>query len=919
MALDINGYNATFKAFADFAANHIAANDGKTIANATVQQPLGGRKTVSVDVTDKDYVHNWTRGVEQWTVNDRTRALFKKAVADMFGGEANIPDSVKDAMLLADYNQGKPLTARRILAVKAAIDADGTAKARAAKLKLETFQSKEIEDAALAMGFKKSELPNLARAVHLYAKATGRKEMDALKEVATPGTDANRLMNYGGRFMENADNFCNGLRLIRSFAEWYKDLKAGNAALEKKNYAAANTPSKLNASIGIFTTDCSKGLEKFVFEAFACDPSVNLAETDTEKLFGFENNAACRFFGRGFGNSCTSTIANIPPEKRNVVYASFDLFCRLAANSEETQDRHSLQLTLPERPAFLARVVKNLDKLEALLAKGQLTAKNFIKTAFPDMRDKTGYDLTAIRRHNEAVSDAVDEKYDDINEPIQLMMEETGCTYDEAGKALRGTGPMPERPRYASTGQLGLATFDGTTKGGREAIEGDLYRPQNYSLISDGKDLLPQDGSGFGFKFPGEERFITNQNPQLRPNITKVGDKVEEMCGKVHAKQANSVMMMLSQSGLGPLNRGLKAYGVNSREHAAVEYTLSKDDATGAVTIKYESPKALPFRFEWTATVDVDGNVSATPLKFEKPSDVTRNEAKKLVADAAKAMGIVLDKAKTAKAVAFVQEFGKDMYAQNRAVFAKFVVQMKLTEAAAAQDRLHAEDMSNSIRKWRDVQVGDGQLKELENVIKDYANDDVTVALGNHAKFDKNDPNIYTQIRTDGNRGRYVINGQTIPHPNPYDNGDSLVAAIKQALPVEKAHKIATILMHQETLWHVKIPQMKGSFEFRTGDKQTVQTSEIPGADTLINNNSAGGLYIVSIDKTDTKEYRLDVSPDGNSAKITTTYKGTMLSGYGVDAMTSIGTYTLVEEMTLDFKPEVPVVADVKLSQTFSA
>ena len=56
MALDIKGYNATFKAFADFAANHIAANDGKTIANATVQQPLGGRKTVSVDVTDEDYV-----------------------------------------------------------------------------------------------------------------------------------------------------------------------------------------------------------------------------------------------------------------------------------------------------------------------------------------------------------------------------------------------------------------------------------------------------------------------------------------------------------------------------------------------------------------------------------------------------------------------------------------------------------------------------------------------------------------------------------------------------------------------------------------------------------------------------------------------------------------------------------------------
>ena len=202
---------------------------------------------------------------------------------------------------------------------------------------------------------------------------------------------------------------------------------------------------------------------------------------------------------------------------------------------------------------------------------------------------------------------------------------------------------------------------------------------------------------------------------------------------------------------------------------------------------------------------------------------------------------------------------------------------------------------------------------------KTIANDDVAVALGRRGKFDKNDPDIYTQIRTDGNRGRYVINGQTIPHPDPYDNGDSLVAAIRQALPVKKAHKIATILMHQETLWHVKIPQMKGSFDFRTGDKKSVSVGEIPGADRLFNSNYAGGLYMVSIDKPGTKEYRLDVSPDGNSAKITTTYKGTMLSGYGVDAMASIGTYTLVEEMTLDFRPEVPVVADVKLSQTFSA
>lgn len=39
----------------------------------------------------------------------------------MFGGEENVPENVKTAMKLDDYNQGKPLTARRIIAVRDAI------------------------------------------------------------------------------------------------------------------------------------------------------------------------------------------------------------------------------------------------------------------------------------------------------------------------------------------------------------------------------------------------------------------------------------------------------------------------------------------------------------------------------------------------------------------------------------------------------------------------------------------------------------------------------------------------------------------------------------------------------------------------------------------------------------------------------
>ena len=48
MALDINGYNATFRAFTNFAQRRVDANDENAIADAHVQKPLVGRKTLAI-------------------------------------------------------------------------------------------------------------------------------------------------------------------------------------------------------------------------------------------------------------------------------------------------------------------------------------------------------------------------------------------------------------------------------------------------------------------------------------------------------------------------------------------------------------------------------------------------------------------------------------------------------------------------------------------------------------------------------------------------------------------------------------------------------------------------------------------------------------------------------------------------------
>ena len=112
ISIDQNAQLAQFIRFADAAAD-------KDVARL---EPVGlaGHE---IAATKLDSVHAFIRSRDAKQANDTVRNLFRQAVADLFGGESRIPASVKKAMLLSDYGKGKPLTARRILAVKIAIEA----------------------------------------------------------------------------------------------------------------------------------------------------------------------------------------------------------------------------------------------------------------------------------------------------------------------------------------------------------------------------------------------------------------------------------------------------------------------------------------------------------------------------------------------------------------------------------------------------------------------------------------------------------------------------------------------------------------------------------------------------------------------------------------------------------------------------
>ena len=146
--LDINGYNTAFKTFVDFA--QMTHNDGYSSASA--KATLNGRQ-LTVSAMSLHETSAVLRKASESAANDATRDVFKYAIIDMFGGMANIPASVKKAMELDDYGHGKPLTARRIMAVKNAIDAEGSMRAKVASQPFSQAVS-EAEVAAAAQTIK---------------------------------------------------------------------------------------------------------------------------------------------------------------------------------------------------------------------------------------------------------------------------------------------------------------------------------------------------------------------------------------------------------------------------------------------------------------------------------------------------------------------------------------------------------------------------------------------------------------------------------------------------------------------------------------------------------------------------------------------------------------------------------------------
>ncbi|MBR4611351.1 MAG: hypothetical protein IKO40_01415 [Kiritimatiellae bacterium] len=130
--INLAAYNKLSDAF-DYA--HRVKNDPAARGGDTVVHLQGGNQlTCNYSAADapRGILNLASRNQDKKDLNNATRNVFKQAVIDIFGTSINdVPKRVRDAMKLSKFdNTGRPLTARRILAVSNAIDAAMTAMAQ---------------------------------------------------------------------------------------------------------------------------------------------------------------------------------------------------------------------------------------------------------------------------------------------------------------------------------------------------------------------------------------------------------------------------------------------------------------------------------------------------------------------------------------------------------------------------------------------------------------------------------------------------------------------------------------------------------------------------------------------------------------------------------------------------------------------
>ncbi len=551
---------------------------------------------------------------------------------------ARVPDGAKslqellgrtDVAQIANGPDGPDKAAVAFLGESLAIRNGSFAAIRIAQRPIERFfldgpgAAKAIES-----GYLESELLYLAATFRLCIEA-GMESDDAIAAVLDPQSKPQRLMRYGGRFTESAESFKLGLRLQNMFESWFAGASEPNGADGKNPFLDLHPGMKDPAFAGV--------VERFVFEDIAVNTSIPLDPTNPRDVFDARVNNATRFLSNVSDHALVHAVSHLPPTVRSIVFEAYNAVEPLALGTtipEESLGYH--------KRTFVARLIWGASQLVKQRNSGPLTREGVLAALFPEFpTPKTNVELRRELEFEErnvgklSIFNKVPEQFN-----TRRDFEEASASRSLAFNNMRYQGIMPDvfasnlstctavneaiplkaPPSVDSFNADGMRALGNPAKAERAAMKNLIATPTKPVWRSDWTSAIPEESNHFVFKFQDGMEISCAHNPKV-PDYQEraanaVADEIEMLCGSVHQDQLASVYRELSSDGAGVLVNFFASQGISTDSRCPLVQTISRDAATGAVSIVHSNPPGFPFNFQWVTTVNLDGTFFRSDVFF---------------------------------------------------------------------------------------------------------------------------------------------------------------------------------------------------------------------------------------------------------------------------------------------------------------
>ena len=277
------------------------------------------------------------------------------------------------------------------------------------------------------------------------------------------------------------------------------------------------------------------------------------------------------------------------------------------------------------------------------------------------------------------------------------------------------------------------------------------------------------------------------------------------------------------------------------------------------------------------------------------------------------------------QAAALLCKYGKGMTDAGLNVFAANLVRVVTTPSLATYADYYAARIAKDIASKRNFEPGDVRMKMLDATLFDYVENLVKEYLPMPDRNPRdNKPAFHNGLSaafiTDGPRGTYIIAGTRFDHCATTD----MVDAFKSVVTKPKHRKILSQIMSQ-TLSSIPtniICQMPLTETVNLPDGLVAHT--VKGGELIVGHSSEGDFYfgLPAAHLSDGSEHKLEMSPDGKTAKITSRIAGRLrfdLSNDGAVAMTTVGNCAFTQEFTFDLSGDEPKLVDYHFGQSFDA